>query len=207
MKRRLRPALFAAAALLVCAVVLFVFAGRRLLAVRAALSEFTAKNQAAGAILNGVEETLRDAQVYYADLVQIRRDADGGILSLTTDTARLTAVSNAVNRNVDARINSVRRCPVRIPASALLTDAFLSGLGPQITFYVTLTGTSSTSFANTFDAAGVNQTRHRIVLEVEVTAFVIFGGGVTEHTVRNEVCLAENIIVGVTPDAVAQITK
>ena len=193
--------------LLVIGAVCLVLLERRMHAVRDELAAFTAKNQAAGAILNGVEETIRQAQLYYADIVTITRDAEGNITSLETDTARLNTVSNAVNRNVDAHINTIKSYPVRFPLSSLSGDEFLSGIGPDVTFYVTLTGTTSTTFANTFDAAGMNQTRHRIVLEIEVSAYVIFGGSVTRHTVRNEVCIAENIIVGITPDAVAQLAE
>ncbi len=171
------------------------------------MSEFTARNAAASSILNGVEETIHKASYYYSDLVDIVRDEQGNIKSLVTNTARLNTVSNAVNRNVDSRINQMKIYPVSVPITSILGGELLSGIGPQITFHVTLTGTASTSFENVFDSAGVNQTRHQIMLKVSVKTYVIFGASVTKHTVSTNVCIAENIIVGITPDAIAQLAN
>ena len=180
---------------------------RRMKLVRTELSAFTAQNCAASAILNGVEETIRDYNVIYQDIVKIERDGADNVKSVITDTAKLNAVSNSANRNVDRRINSIESFPVEFPVTSLFNDEFFSGLGPQLTFYVTLTGTSSTHYENIFESAGINQTLHRIVLIIEVNTYVIFGGEVKNYTVTNEFCIAENIIVGVTPDAVAHITN
>ena len=179
----------------------------RLKNVRDEMSEFTARNAAAGSILEGVEETIHKANYYYDDLVTIVRDDEGNIKSLVTNTARLNTVSNAVNRNVDSRINEIKTYPVSIPLTSILGSELVSGVGPDITFRVTLTGTASTSFDNVFDSAGVNQTRHQIMLKVTVKTYVIFGASVTKHTVSTDVCIAENIIVGITPEAIAQITN
>lgn len=189
---------------LLCAVVLTEY---RMKYVREELSAFTAQNCAASAILNGVEETIKGFELIYSDIVRIERDEQNNVKSVITDTAKLNSVSNAANRNVDRRINSIDTFPVEFPLSALFSDELFSGLGPKIRFYVTLTGTASTHFENEFESAGINQTWHRIVLIIEVNTYVIFGGKVTNYTVTNEFCVAENIIVGITPDAFADISK
>ena len=186
---------------------LLFLAERRMKTVREELSAFTAQNCAAGAILNGVEETIKDFKVIYSDIIKIERDEEGNVKSLVTDTAKLNSVSNSAIRNVDRRINCMKSFPVSIPVTSLFNDEIFAGLGPEVTFYVTLTGTSSAHFENVFESAGFNQTMHRIVLKIEVTTYVIFGGEVKIYTVKNDFCVAENIIVGITPDAVAQVTK
>lgn len=199
--------LVALLALLIVVAGIFVFVEFRLKNIRDEMSEFTARNAAAGAILAGVEETVHNADYYYDDLVTVVRDEDGNIKSLVTNTSRLNTVSNAVNRNVDSRINFIETYPVKIPFTSIIGSELVSGIGPDITFHVTLTGTASTTFNNVFDSAGVNQTRHQIMLKVTVKTYVIFGVSVTKHTVTTDVCIAENIIVGMTPDAIAQIAK
>lgn len=184
-----------------------IFVEFRLKNVRDEMSEFTARNACAGAILNGVEETVHNKSYYYDELVTIKRDSQGNVKSIVTNTGRLNTVSNAVNRNVDSKINEIKTYPVKIPLTSLIGGELLSGIGPDISFYVTLTGTASTNFENVFDSAGVNQTRHQIMLKVTVKSYVIFASSVTKHTVTTDVCIAENIIVGITPDAVAQIVK
>lgn len=207
MKRRKPKIIFILLILFTVIISGIIFIEFRLKNVRAEMSEFTARNAAASSILNGVEETIHNANYYYSDLVEIVRDEDGNIKSLVTNTARLNTVSNAVNRNVDDRINEVKTYPVSVPLTSILGGELVSGIGPDITFHVTLTGTASTSFDNVFDSAGVNQTRHQIMLKVTVKSYVIFGASVTKHTVSTNVCIAENIIVGITPDAIAQIAN
>ncbi|MBQ7596538.1 MAG: sporulation protein YunB [Clostridia bacterium] len=208
MKKRKRVTAAVLAAVILSGLVsAVVFVEYRMKYVREELSAFTAQNCAASAILNGVEETIKGFEMIYSDIVSIERDDNNTVKSVVTDTAKLNAVSNSANRNVDRRINKVESFPVDFPLSALFSDEFFAGLGPRVRFYVTLTGTASTHFENEFEAAGINQTLHRIVLIIEVNTYVIFGGKVKNYSVTNEFCVAENIIVGITPDAVAQITK
>lgn len=207
MKRRTAAILMILGVLTAISVVLLIFVESRVREVRTEMGELTARNKAASAILNGVEETIKDADLYYSELVQIVRDENGDVKSLITDTARLNTVSNAVNRNVDKRISDIKSCPVKIPITSLTGEGILSGLGPCVTFYVTVTGTASTSFENVFDSAGVNQTRHQIMLKVTVKTYVILGRSVNKYTVTTDLCIAENIIVGITPDAIAQLQQ
>ena len=207
MKRRTEFLLIILGVITAISVVLLIFVESRVREVRTEMSELTARNKAASAILNGVEETIKNARIYYSDIVEIVRDENGDVKSLITDTARLNTVSNAVNRNVDKRISDIEPCPVKIPITSLTGEGILSGLGPCVTFYVTVTGTASTSFENVFDSAGVNQTRHQIMLKVTVKAYVILGKSVNKYTVTTDLCIAENIIVGITPDAIAQLQQ
>lgn len=66
----------------------------RIKIIRKDVSEFTARNAAASAILNGVEETVKDAKIYYSDIVNLNVDENGNIKSISTDTAKLNTVSN-----------------------------------------------------------------------------------------------------------------
>ena len=207
MKRRTVVILIILGVITAISVVLLIFVESRVREVRTEMSELTARNKAASAILNGVEETIKNARIYYSDIVEIVRDENGDVKSLITDTARLNTVSNAVNRNVDKRISDIESCPVKIPITSLTGEGILSGLGPCVTFYVTVTGTASTSFENVFDSAGVNQTRHQIMLKVTVKTYVILGRSVNKYTVTTDLCIAENIIVGITPDAIAQLQQ
>ncbi len=207
MKRNIRTALLIILVILIFAIAAVIFFEFRMKLVRTELSEFTAKNAAASAILNGVEESVQKANLYYSDIVEIHNDENGNVKSIQTDTAKLNTVSNTVNRNVDKRISEMKCVPVKIPLTSFFGDEIISGLGPQMTFYVTMTGTASTKFQNVFDSTGVNQTRHQIMLNVSVEVYVIFGKKIEKYKVKSNVCIAESIIVGTTPDALAQVTK
>lgn len=207
MKRNKTLILCIITVLIIFLIASFIFIEFRIKTLRSDISEFTAKNAAASAILNGVEETVKEAELYYSDLVDLCYDESGNVKSISTDTARLNTVSNAVNRNVDKRISEMKSIPVSIPVSSIFGDEIVSGLGPKITFYVTMTGSASTKFQNVFDSTGVNQTRHQIMLNISVDVYVIFGRKIEKYKSESNVCIAESIIVGNTPSALAQMTK
>ena len=180
----------------------FIFAEARIKNIRTTLSKFTAENLASGAILKGIEEVINENRISYSDVTEIYRDEKGNVKSLVTDTAKLNAISNSVNRHVDSKINYINSYPVSFPVSSVLGIQILSGLGPKVKFYVTVTGSASTKFKNQFDSAGINQTRHQIILEVSVDAYVIFGKEIKKYNSQTNLCIAESIIVGLTPRSV-----
>lgn len=207
MKRNKRGILYIAVVILILIAASVIFIEFRMKYIRSEISEFTAKNKAASAILNGVEETVNEANMYYSDIVELECDDGGNVKSIQTDTAKLNTVSNAVNRNVDKRISEMKSVPVKIPVSSFFGDEIFSGLGPELTFFVTMTGSASTKFSNAFNSVGVNQTRHQILLDISVDVYVIFGKKIEKYNVKSNVCIAESIIVGATPDALAQLSK
>lgn len=206
MKSGRRYVLYIIAVILIVIITSIVFIEFRVKLIRDDVAEFTAQNTAAGAILNGVEEALKSTKIYYSDIVTIHTDEGGNVKSIQTDTAKLNTVSNSVNRNVDKRISEIKNIPVRIPLSSFFGDEIISGLGPQITIYVTMTGSASTRFDNVFDSTGVNQTRHQIMLNVSADIYVVFGRKIQKYNAKSNICIAESIIVGATPDTLAQIS-
>ena len=61
-------------------------------------------------------------------------------------------------------------------------------------------GSSSANFENAFTTAGINQTKHQIVLNIDVTVSILLPGFSTATTVSNAVTVAETVIVGSVPD-------
>ena len=51
-----------------------------------------------------------------------------------------------------------------------------------------------------FSSAGINQTRHRILLDVDVHVSILLPGLTTYTKVSNEISVAETVIVGGVPD-------
>ena len=97
-------------------------------------------------------------------------------------------------------------CPFRsarelsIPVGTLTGSALLAGRGPRISVRMESVGSSSARFENRFTSAGINQTNHRIVLEVNVSVSILLPGFTTATQVANEVTVAETVIVGAVPD-------
>lgn len=191
------------AALLICTVGIFTFIEFRIGKVRDELSALEANSVASSALTAGLEKALADYKLNYSDIVSFTYDGQGTIKSLSTDIITLNTLGNKIGSNTDEYINTVGTYKIALPASALLGIQLVSGIGPDLSFYVTMRGITSTSFENRFEAAGVNQTRHQIFLNVEIRTHVIFAGEVSIVEYKSNICIAESIIVGVTPSTFA----
>lgn len=192
-----------AVVLLLSAVGIFLFLEIRVKSVRDELSVLEANTVASSALTAGLIEALDDYKLNYSDIVSFTYGENGNIKSLSTDIITLNTLGNEIGTNTDEYINEIGTHEISLPFSSLLGVQLLSGIGPDLSFYVTMRGITSTNFENKFEAAGVNQTRHQIFLCVTIKTHVIFGGKVNIVEYNSEICIAESIIVGVTPNTFA----
>lgn len=64
---------------------------------------------------------------------------------------------------------------------------------------MSISGTVLTKVRSEFEAAGINQTIHRLYLDVTCNVNILTPYDVIEDSISNEIVLIENIIVGVVP--------
>ncbi|MCF2662290.1 sporulation protein YunB [Pseudoflavonifractor phocaeensis] len=161
-------------------------------------------NQVSVLLEQTVSEALTQGQVDYGDLVDIRRDQSGAILSLTTDTAALNRLRTQLASQVLEALDSASATTVRIPLGSLLGGELTWARGPALTVRAVAAGTVSAQFESEFSSAGVNQTIHRLELALSIPMTVLLPGGGVEETVALRLPVAETVIVGQVPEAYLQ---
>ena len=145
------------------------------------------------------EELLRDG-ADYDDLVHIERNENGNVSSITTDIKRLNLLKlRVVNRLSDEMFKRTEDA-IKIPLGNLTGIDFLTGKGPDITFRTMWVSSVNGEYRNTFEAAGINQTCHRIMLDFTINVGMMFAGREIGTDVGLSVCVAETVIVGAVPD-------
>ena len=87
-----------------------------------------------------------------------------------------------------------------IPIGTLTGSPLLAGRGPCLRVRMQSVGTATARFDNQFSSAGINQTRHRIILDVDVHVSILLPGLTTYTKVSNEIAVAETVIVGGVPE-------
>ena len=194
---------FTAAAVLLAAVILFVIVELRLKGLRNKFAEIEANIAAGSAMTQGLDETLAQYKLSYDDVVDFTYDSGGNIKSLSVDIITMNTFGNELGKNIDRNISEIENHRYELPVSLLFGEEFLSGIGFKIPFYVTMKGNSSSKFTDLFESAGVNQTRHKIMIETTIEMYVLFGGNVRTVVYHSNVCVAESIIIGVTPQTFA----
>ena len=207
MKRKRKTAPIVTVFLIVAVGVLLILAEMRVSNVRNELMSYAARNAASAAATVGIEKSLETDRVRYADLIKFGRDGNGNIVSVTTDAYYLNKIGNNIGDEVDRQINEMKSYILRIPVGVLFSEQFINGRGPKVPLIFVMTGITTTDFDNEFTAAGVNQTHHRIMMNIKVNTYVIHSGNVTVVPYETNVCIAESIVVGITPQTFAEIIR
>ena len=162
-----------------------------------ALAATAARQQAAEAISAAVAQVLAEEQVTYERLVGVGAD-ENGIRSIQTNALEINLLRGKINSAVERAV-SLRRGRLKLPLGALMGSNLFAGAGPNITVPLTMAGSALSDIRSDLSSAGVNQTMHRILMDLKVTLSVILPGGAQAHEIDLTVCLAETVIVGNVP--------
>ena len=207
MKRKRKITPIAVAFLTVAIGALLILAEIRISNIRKELVNYSARNAASAAATAGIENSLDTDRVKYSDLIKFGRDENGNIVSVTTDAYALNKIGNNIGTEIDNIINEMKSYVIKIPVTVLFSEQFINGRGPKMPMVFVMTGITTTDFENEFTAAGVNQTHHRIMMNITVNTYVIHSGNVTVVPYKTNVCIAESIVVGITPQTFAEIIR
>lgn len=166
-----------------------------------AMAEDKAKSIAIQAINDSVSDVIDGKDDIYKELVDYRYDDEGNIISVNTNINLTNTVEGLILNGIVKRIDRSSRCPIKIPIGTLAGSDLLTGRGPKIIFYISLSGNARSSIENLFESTGINQTRHQIQIRFEVDVSIVMSGKHFGVTVENTVVIGETIIVGRIPES------
>ena len=86
------------------------------------------------------------------------------------------------------------------------SDLF-SGMGPSVTVYVSPIGNVSTAYVSEFVSAGINQTRHRIYLEIICDVAIVMPAGNHDTQILTPIIVSECIVVGQVPNSYVYVDE
>jgi sporulation protein YunB len=130
--------------------------------------------------------------------VTLERDNNGDVVAVYANMARINAFSSEILQDVVNASNS-GDLSLKIPIGNLLGVSFLLGRGPQIPVKITMLTSSHVDFKNELIAAGINQTKHQIKLNIVIDIYIVLPWKKVTTEVVSEVLIAETVIVGDVP--------
>ena len=204
--RRMTAALPVLAALALSGVVLGTV-NRRLGPVLEAKASSQATNLMTQAIDTAVDNCLQENGMSYGDFVTITTDGLGKVTALTSNTAANSRFKRQVVEAVTRQLTTLDSDALSVPLGTLTGQPLLSGKGPSVRVRVDSVGEVAADYANSFTAAGVNQTLHRVSLDITATVRLFLPGKILPVSVSSSVCVAETVIVGETPDTYLNLEK
>jgi len=101
---------------------------------------------------------------------------------------------------IQDELNKKENSKFKISMGSLLGTKILSGSGPSIEAKMSTIGNLDTDLKSEFLEAGINQTLHKIYLQVECEVVILTPFDTIEEKIVNQVLLAEAVIIGTTPN-------
>ena len=197
-KRRLRLKCLLLAAVLIAALL---GTDAQLRPAIAAAAGSQANLYATQAIQEAVFQEMEGLELEYGDLVRLTYSDQGSVTSLQTDMLAMSRLQSAVTTSVIESILRFSSQQVTLPAGSLTGNPFFSGRGPEVEIRLIPAGFVQTQMKNVFESAGINQTRHQILLNVRLDIQAVLPGYAIANQVDTDICLAETVIVGLLPGA------
>ena len=164
----------------------------------AAAARYQVRSQVTAAVEQWAARDLQERGVDYSDFVTITRNEAGEITALSADMARLNLLRAELSAHLLERLED-SQLELTVPVGSLLPIEPTWARGPELHLRALALGTASAEFESEFTSAGINQTRHRLWLELSVPVTVLLPGGGEELTVDSRLCVAETVIVGQVP--------
>lgn len=163
------------------------------------VAEQLAGRQVNNLVTARLNAALSELSAKYSSLVEIQRASDGTITAVTTDMEQMNQIRSQAVRVALDTVAAVDVHTLGIPLGSLFDFDLLWAKGPDIGVHSLVAGTVTTGVRSDFYSAGINQTLHRIMLDVEVPLTVLLPGSSGKTRVFVCVCVAETVIVGQVP--------
>lgn len=159
---------------------------------------------ASGTISDRMAAVLSESQIAYGDLVKVERDEQGNVLSLHSDAMQLNLLQAKITKELLETFEQTDIGEFSIPLGTAFGGAFLSGRGPKITFRVALDGVAKTALRDEFTSAGINQTYHRVYLDITLQVLLGTMGRYETQEMVLPVVMAQTVLMGTVPNTYIQ---
>ncbi len=141
----------------------------------------------------------------YSKLVTLSTNSEGEVISLESNVMNINRLKTGVAQRVEREIDRISAIDIQIPIGTLAGIQLLHGKGFNIGMSVKPVGYAMTTIISEFSSAGINQTRHRMIVRIEATVDAVIPGFSTKVPISTDIVAAETIIVGRVPDAYTHV--
>jgi len=145
-----------------------------------------------------------DGGVKYADIVAVERNAQNEIVMLSANQVTVNELARDTSLVTQSKISALFDEAINIPFGTLTGIPLLSEVGPNVSISVSPIGAVTCKFVSYFESAGINQTLHRIYLQVDSRIDVIVPSMHKVLEISTPVLVCETVIVGKIPDTYLQ---
>lgn len=167
-------------------------------------SEAKVKSLAQSALSNAVFSIVTSEDDTYSKLLTYTYDNEGSIAMINVDSVCVNTLSRQITSMAQKSIDNLTDAGINVNVGAFTGVTAFADFGPLIKMNLNAIGTVSIFFRSEFLSAGINQTNHRIYINLHGAVSVILPINSPQINVTTEVLVGETIIVGKIPTTYLQ---
>lgn len=151
--------------------------------------------------ISNEQATLVMAKYTYEDLINVIKDENGNIKMIGTNIISVNEIISDIPIKIQEELEKSENNNFNIKLGSFFGSKIFSGMGPNINIKIQLDGTVETDLKSEFTSQGINQTLHRIYLDVVCKVSILTPVNVISEEIKNQVLLVEGIIAGEIPES------
>ncbi|MDQ0150076.1 sporulation protein YunB [Eubacterium multiforme] len=157
--------------------------------------------------INKISIEVFDEEVANNDIVIIDKDKNNKINLIKANTFLLNKITSEISIRSNNELDELGKKGIEVPLGWITDKSIYYNLGPNINIEMEPIGNIETSYETIFESAGINQTRHKIYLNVKGRIKIIIPMYNREIEVNTQIPLSETIVVGEIPDTAIDFKK
>ena len=151
------------------------------------------------AVSDAIYDVVKQEGYTYDDFIDVTYADDKTVSSISADAIELNNFARELSTLIQIYLDTVVEHSVQIPLGSFTGITALSAVGPKVTVNIMPIGSVITSFTSSFESAGINQTKHSLYIDANITISVILPLTTKHVDFITQVLICENIIVGKVP--------
>ena len=168
------------------------------------LAQTQVKNTTSDLTNDAIAKQIATGNISDDRIVYFEKDLNGRITALKTNMSEVNRLKTDILNIINDEILALDTSDIGVPLGSLFLPELLSGKGPAIPVHILSIRNSDANFVSHFSQAGINQTLHKLTMEVSIDVAVLVLGQTTSFTMSSEVVVAETVIVGDVPQTFLQ---
>ncbi|NLL30193.1 MAG: sporulation protein YunB [Clostridiales bacterium] len=143
----------------------------------------------------------------YSEIMSIEKDSEGNITLLRADTVKLNYLSSRLILAANDEIAELENMGIEVPLGYMTKNLAVHNLGPKVNINLEQIGNITSTYESIFESAGINQTRHKIYLNVSMKMRVVIPLNSKEVEISCQIPISETIVVGKIPNTAIEFSK
>ena len=158
------------------------------------------KAKSIATIISNEQATAVMKRYTYNDMFIIEKDTNNKITMIRSNVIVINEIISDVAVKIQEEIDNRGREDIQIALGSFTGFKLLSGRGPGIKIRISSIGNVETDLRSEFTAQGINETLHRVYLQVKCQLSILTPFEDITRDITNQVLIMENVIVGTIPD-------